>query len=288
MKKPIKGNIYWTCHTVVRCLCRTVLTLTLSLFSISGNAADSSFGEMLNHDYTHFYSDRNLQSLGAGFFVFGLVANTALDTHTQNWYQRQVRSETSDQIARVAKLFGEHLYLLPVAFSAGLLPSGSDIGKWGDNATRAYLVGGPAMLLMQLTTGASRPDESDSGSSWHPFNDDNGVSGHAFVGAIPFLTVAQQQHASWLRAMSYAASVATAWSRVNDNKHYFSQAALGWLMAYSAVLAVKSSNDDLAAREQTSHSYQLPITSRITIGNSTLRLSPLIGTHSFGISLSMQ
>ncbi len=60
----------------------------------------------------------------------------------------------------------------------------------GVYASRAYLVGAPAMLLMQNVTGGSRPEEMDHGSKWDPFHDDNGVSGHAFMGAVPFLTLA--------------------------------------------------------------------------------------------------
>ena len=43
------------------------------------------------------------------------------------------------------------------------------------------------MLLMQRVTGASRAGESDSGSHWRPFHDSNGVSGHAFMGAVLLL-----------------------------------------------------------------------------------------------------
>ena len=41
-----------------------------------------------------------------------------------------------------------------------------------------------------MATGASRPADGQ-GSHWHMFNDNNGVSGHAFIGAIPFLAAAE-------------------------------------------------------------------------------------------------
>lgn len=93
------------------------------------------------------------------------------------------------------------------------------------------------MLLMQWATGGSRPTEDDS--HWRPFHDNNGVSGHAFIGAVPFLTAGRMGQDNRLaRYLLYAASALPAWSRVNDNAHYPSQAFLGWFLAWEATGAV--------------------------------------------------
>jgi len=42
----------------------------------------------------------------------------------------------------------------------------------------------------------------------------------------------------YLKGLFYAASPLAALSRINDDKHFFSQAALGWYMAYLSVSAV--------------------------------------------------
>ena len=99
------------------------------------------------------------------------------------------------------------------------------------------------MLAMQRLSGASRPGETDHGSHWKPFDDDNGVSGHAFVGAVPFLTIARMSKNSIIKYLFYGLSGLTAWSRVNDNKHYVSQAVLGWYMGWEATDAVFSTDD---------------------------------------------
>jgi hypothetical protein len=49
------------------------------------------------------------------------------------------------------------------------------------------VVGAPPLYVMQQVTGSSRPGEGSAGSHWHFLNDNNGVSGHAFIGAVPFL-----------------------------------------------------------------------------------------------------
>ncbi len=111
-------------------------------------------------------------------------------------------------------------------------------GDFGKRVTRSYLVGAPPMLLMQSVLGGSRPGENSVGSQWKPFDDDNAVSGHAFIGAVPFITAAKMTENPWAKGVFYACSVLTPWSRVNDDSHYMSQAILGWWMAYLACNAV--------------------------------------------------
>ncbi|HYW78759.1 MAG TPA: phosphatase PAP2 family protein, partial [Thermoguttaceae bacterium] len=117
-------------------------------------------------------------------------------------------------------------------------------GTFGGNVTRGYLVGAPSLLLMQFTLGASRPGETSVGSQWKPFTDDNAVSGHAFIGAVPFLTAAGMTDNPWLKGGLYVCSTFTGWSRINDHYHYLSQVGLGWWMAYLSCRAVQQTNGD--------------------------------------------
>jgi hypothetical protein len=87
-------------------------------------------------------------------------------------------------------------------------------------------------------TGGSRPGEEDHGSQWRPFSDDNGVSGHSFVGAVPFLSAAYMTDNRFLRGTLIAASTLPAVSRLNDDAHYASQAIIGWSLAFFAANAV--------------------------------------------------
>ena len=57
--------------------------------------------------------------------------------------------------------------------------------------------------------------------------------------AVPFLTIARMNEENKpVKYLALLASTFTAWSRINDNAHYFSQAALGWYLAYESVDAV--------------------------------------------------
>ena len=103
------------------------------------------------------------------------------------------------------------------------------------------------MLFMQACLGASRPDEQTYESRWQPFADNNAVSGHAFVGAMPFLTAGrmlEQHDRPYMAGCLYFCSTLPAWSRVNDDAHYFSQACLGWWMAYLACRAVNDTEQE--------------------------------------------
>jgi hypothetical protein len=231
--------------------------LFLSDFARASNdihKEDSAFINIIydvKSDYKKFYSNDNLMRMGIAYGVGGVMANSSIDENIRDGYQRNLRSSRSDDAARIAKMFGEGMYMIPLsllaASSGGIIPHQnrlSFIATWGRISARAYLAGGPPTLLMQRFTGASRPGETDSGSHWKPFNDNNGVSGHAFIGAVPFLTIAHMSKKPFIRYFSYIASTLAGLSRINDDDHYASQAFLGWFMALEATNAVVKTDTD--------------------------------------------
>ena len=197
-----------------------------------------------------FYNLDTAMNFSIALGLGGVLANTACDDNFANWYQNHVRTDFTDDIGRVAKTFGEG----GITISTVLVTSfvyrymeeywdlrGSDaenIGQWASRSSRAIFVGFPPLLLGQYIIGASRPGEDHHGSYWKSFSDTNGISGHAFMGAIPFITAAQMTDNIGVKSLLYAGSTFTAWSRVNDNHHYLSQVILGWYLAYLSCNAV--------------------------------------------------
>ena len=98
------------------------------------------------------------------------------------------------------------------------------------------------MLLMQEVLGSSRPADTGMPSQWSPFHASNGVSGHAFMGSVPFITAANMTDNIWAKAGLYFCSTFTGWSRINDDKHYLSQVCLGWWMGYLSCQAVEGTH----------------------------------------------
>jgi hypothetical protein len=132
-------------------------------------------------------------------------------------------------------LFPDHPWLEPM-------------GQFGSRGLRALAVGAPMVGILQVGLGSDRPFTEDS--RWHPFRSSHGASGHAFVGAVPFLTAASMIENRPLRALLFAGSLGTAWSRIHTDDHYFSQVLLGWTIAYLSVQAVNQTECQFSGRLQ--------------------------------------
>lgn len=207
-------------------------------------------------DYRNFYSCENLTCLTAVFGAGALMANTGFDQTVQTAWQQSVKPSDLGTFFSGCKDIGEGRYALAVfgtAAATGYLfegrPAGDVVGAWGERSLRIFVVAGPPVYALQWATGASRPDESSAGSRWKAFQDNNGVSGHAFVGAIPFLAAAGMVENPWAKGGLYVCSTFAAFSRVTDNAHYPSQVFLGWSLAVAGSLAVDHTDFHFAGRE---------------------------------------
>lgn len=213
-------------------------TLLLLPLVSPGRAEEmSSVGQAVNiakTDFENFYLGRaNLIRLGIGIAGDGLFANTNMDRYIRDRYQENLRSNGTDHAAKIAKVAGEGLVAVPVyigLYGAGLLLQNPTMETWAQRSFRATIVGAPAHLFLQEAIGADRP--TDGNSKWRPFHSSHGVSGHAFIGGIPFITAAKMAENPYLKGAFYGLSTLTGLSRINDDAHYFSQAALGWYLAY--------------------------------------------------------
>ena len=190
-------------------------------------------------EYRRFYSWDTLKKMTLGIGLAGVLANTSMDGEIQGWVQGSLRNEDTNELSESVKPFGEGVITIPLYAGAALVGEltegnewGSATGEWGRRSLRAIVVGAPPMLFLQKAIGASRPKEDDS--RWRPFNDNNGVSGHSFMGAVPFIAAAKMAENRYAQYSLYLGSMLCGCSRINDNCHYFSQAALGWWTAYLA------------------------------------------------------
>jgi hypothetical protein len=213
----------------------------------------SRAGYRIAGDYRAFYSCESLVCLTAAFGAGALMANTGFDTTMQNAWQRGVEPTGLGTFFSGCKDIGEGRYVLPifgVAAATGLVfegnPAGDSVGEWGSRSLRMFVVGAPPLYVMQWVTGASRPGEGSAGSQWHLLNDNNGVSGHAFVGAIPFLAAADMVESPLAKGALYVCSTFVGFSRMTDDAHYPSQVFLGWYMAWASARAVSSTELRLA------------------------------------------
>src|SRR3990172_6974617 len=110
-----------------------------------------------------------------------------------------------------------------------------------DLRIRATVAGAPAVLFLQVATGGSRPTGGDS--DWRPFHSSHGVSAHAFLGGVPFIIAAKMSASPYGKGIFYGLSSLPGLSRINDDVHYFSQAALGWYLAYLSCAVIEETED---------------------------------------------
>lgn len=222
----------------------------------------ASFLAQVKSDYSLFYSKKHLTHLGLGLLAGGVMANTAIDQELfdeyQDWYRNDFGGTNSYQgndFWKDVKHLGDGALMVPLAFSATLasehfFPESADrgFGLWSRRVSRAYMVGFPPMLVLQRLTGGGRPNGwdgsgwSEPDSSWRPLESQYGLSGHSFIGSVPFLTLARMSENPFAKGLWITTSFLVPISRVTDTVHYFSQAFLGWFLAWEATAAVSESD----------------------------------------------
>jgi hypothetical protein len=215
----------------------------------------SRAGHKIWEDYRNFYDCESLVCVTAAFGAGALMANTGFDDTMQAAWLRGVEPTGVGTFFTGCKDIGEGRYALSIfgaAAATGLVfegnPVGDVVGEWGSRSLRIFVVGAPPLYVLQMATGASRPAE-DVGSKWHFWNDNNGVSGHAFVGAIPFLAAADMVESPLLKGTLYVCSTFVGFSRMTTDSHYPSQVFLGWYLAWASARAVDATELHFAGME---------------------------------------
>ena len=218
---------------------------------------DSAFGRFVAHsadDHRRHYDAGSLLDLLAPLAVAGTLANTEGDRWIRDHWQGDVRSHHSDELADVFLQVGDaaqnrwslpiySLTMLATDYS-GRATQDSMVSSWAERSLRANLLGAPQAWAFTYLLGSHRPEAGES--NWNPWSDNDGVSGHSFYGAVPFLTAARMAESRSWRYTLYALSVLPAYARINDNNHYTSQAVMGWSLAWLATgtIAEDPAHDD--------------------------------------------
>lgn len=238
-------------HSIERSLFVKIIVL-ISLFLVYGmngrpcSAADGSLSnhiEITKQDFKTFYLESDtLVPLALATGLAGVLANGSADGDLQNYYQQHIRNGTTDGTSRVFSVVGNPFVVPTVLVAAHLIVPETPADAWAIQSLRAIIVGAPVGLFLQQATGAGRPSEGASDWKFFKGEGDHGLSGHAFAGGVPFITAAKMSEGALAKSLFYTLSVFPTLSRINDNQHYFSQAALGWTLAYLSCEAVDRSS----------------------------------------------
>lgn len=198
-----------------------------------------------------FYRRETALNYGLALGLGAVLANTSCDENFARWYQTRAYQHETGDLVRVTKIIGNGYYAIPAVLLASYAyrfwEENHDIsneyvrffGEVSSRSAQAIFVGFPVLLLGQRITGPSRPGENSWGSDWKFWSDDNGISGHTFLGAIPFVTAAQLSRSPGWKTVFYVCSLVVGMGRIHDNDHYLSQVILGWYLAYLTCRAVQ-------------------------------------------------
>ncbi len=194
--------------------------------------------------WRRLYGRRSLLKLGAAVAGAGVLVYSGLDEAATGWHDRRVRSSASDRAARVGYEGGQRPWFLVWAVVAAIdawVRSGP-FTRWGRANFEAMCVGLPLLWTVQRGLGADRPDAAEPTPAWQPLRTDHAASGHAYMGAVPWLNAARLSGLRPARPLLVGGSLLSGWSRLNDRKHYLSQIWLGWFLAWQATGAVAASH----------------------------------------------
>lgn len=221
------------------------LCLPILAFPLSTYAYPFDLPEEIIHDYKHYFECQNLYKPLIGLAISGGLANTTVDRHLQTIWQNDLQGEFGNHLAEGFTNVGDltqYYYAVPGYIAAMALGGmlSNELSQWGNYCLRTLILGGPQQFFLTHFLGSGRPE--NGGSHWHLFQQQAAVSGHAFYGAIPLLALAHQSQNIYFKALWYGVSCLPGLARVYQNKHYSSQAFLGWWLAFTAMQAVSQTS----------------------------------------------
>jgi membrane-associated phospholipid phosphatase len=167
---------------------------------------------------------------------------SAADRSVDTWVQDH-RSSHSDALARAFRNGGqpEVVFGVPAALlTAGLITGHKDLERSGVRVFASVVLAGVFTGGAKVVTGRLRPDESTTQYSFKPFTHHDALpSGHATVAFALATSLADEIRRPWASALLFAGATGTAWSRLNDHKHWLSDVVAGAAVGITAANVIE-------------------------------------------------
>jgi membrane-associated phospholipid phosphatase len=160
----------------------------------------------------------------------GVSALMLLDHSSHNFFQDN-RSHSSNEIASGLRHFGQPEVYGTVTLgliSAGLISGNDEITRAGGRLAATLALAGVASTGFKWAAGRPRPNESSDVDGFVPFSGQDAMpSGHTTVAFALATALADDIHRTWATVGLYTIATGVGWSRLNDNKHWLSDVAMG-------------------------------------------------------------
>jgi membrane-associated phospholipid phosphatase len=182
--------------------------------------------------------------------VGGVGALMLLDRPVQRFVQ-QHRSQTTDDIAGFFRQEGEAPYYAGLSLGVlgvGLATSNPGLRRAGGRLVTSVAISAVETGLLKRLLGRSRPNEDVGAFAFHPFTslaDSAGIetrgsmpSGHTTAAFAVATSLADDVKSPVLKVLLFTLASGTAFSRVNDNRHWLSDTGLGALLGITTAKVV--------------------------------------------------
>lgn len=142
------------------------------------------------------------------------------------------RTAGKDDVARAFRRMGQPEIYAVVGLgtiATGLIAGDARITRSGERITAGLLLAGVTSSALKLAVGRRRPDGGGGGAyKFHPFSgNDAWPSGHTTMAFALAAGVSDELHSPPVTIALYGAATMTAWSRLNDNRHWLSDVLAG-------------------------------------------------------------
>jgi membrane-associated phospholipid phosphatase len=179
---------------------------------------------------------RSVSSLHIGIATGALLVGTLADKPIRDYLQRH-RSNGGDDAARFFKNLGEPEFYAPVPLglvAVGLVSGNPRITRAGGRITAGLITAGAVTNFLK-PMGRMRPRFAEDAYQFTPLDGSySWPSGHSAMAFALATGISDEVNFLPLTVGLYGAAVATGWSRMNDNRHWLTDALGGMLVGITS------------------------------------------------------
>lgn len=163
-----------------------------------------------------------------------------LDEPVQDFAQDH-RSQATDDAASVFRHFGQPEVYATVSVGlvgVGLIAGNHELARVGGRAVASVGLAGASTLVFKTVLGRARPFTGEGVLSFHPFNTVDSTtsmpSAHSALAFALATSLSDDIHRPWATVGLYTLATGTAWSRINDDQHWFSDVVFGAIVGVTS------------------------------------------------------
>ncbi len=179
----------------------------------------------------------NIRWWEAAIAVGSIGAVSIFDRRVDDWVQAR-RSAHSDAVSRAFRIGGgpELVFGLPAGIlAAGAISGNTNLQRSGGRVLASVITAGITTAAIKVVAGRVRPGDTTDQYAFKPFSHNDALpSGHATMAFALATSLSAEIDRPWATVLLYAGATGTAWSRLNDHRHWLSDVLAGATVGITA------------------------------------------------------